>query len=163
MKTQVLSNRKVDLAYEPHLLQQQAYKDLGERLDTLSPESQALWGKMDVAQMMAHVTANLEMAMSEEKVTQEFLGRIFGSFAKRQTLTKGLSKNVPGGARTKISDPRAFEKEKETLRLQLEHFVRSGEAGITQQPHDFFGRMTDNEWARLQYVHLEHHFEQFGV
>ena len=45
----------------------------------------------------------------------------------------------------------------------LERFFTSGEAGITKQPHDFFGRMTPNEWARLQYLHLDHHFKQFGT
>jgi hypothetical protein len=43
--------------YELHLLQQEAYNDIRARLDKLSPQSQAQWGKMDVAQMLAHVTA----------------------------------------------------------------------------------------------------------
>jgi Protein of unknown function (DUF1569) len=149
--------------YEPHLLQPQAYNNLLQRLEKLSPSSQAQWGKMNVAQMLAHVTANLEMAMSDKKVTQVFIGRIFGSMAKRQILTKGLSKNTPTASSLKISDQRQFQKEQEGLRLQLEQFVRGGERGITQQPHPFFGRLTANEWARLQYIHIDHHFKQFGV
>ena len=134
-----------------------------ERLENLSPDSQARFGKMDVAQMLAHVTANLEMAMSDEKVKQTLEGRIFGFFAKRHILNKGVPKNIPSGPRTMISDPREFDKEKEGLRRKLEQFIKAGEAGMTNQPHDFFGRMTPNEWARLQYVHLEHHFKQFGA
>lgn len=41
--------------------------------------------------------------------------------------------------------------------------VEGGEASITRQPHGFFGRMTLNEWARLQYVYVYHHFKQFGA
>jgi Protein of unknown function (DUF1569) len=149
--------------HEPHLLQTQAYHDLLERLESLSALSQAIWGKMDVAQMMAHVAANLEMAMGERHVTQNLIGRIFGSIAKRQTLTKGIPKNSPTDPRVKISDRRAFHTEREGLRIQLERFVQRGEAGITRQPHPFFGRMTPNEWARLQYVHMDHHLKQFGV
>jgi Protein of unknown function (DUF1569) len=149
--------------YEPHLLQPKPYEDMLERLDKLSPSSQAQWGKMNVAQMLAHVTANLEMAMSDKKVTQVFIGRIFGSIAKRQILTKGLSKNTPTAPDLKISDQRHFHKEQEGLRLQLERFFSEGEAGITQQPHPFFGHLTANEWARLQYIHVDHHFKQFGV
>jgi hypothetical protein len=106
--------------YEPHLLQSQAYSNLLERLEKLSPQSQALWGKMNVAQMLAHVTANLGMAMSDKKVTQVFMGRIFGKAAVRDILTKGVQpKNMSTFSHLKISDPREFKKEKERLRLQL--------------------------------------------
>ena len=149
--------------YEPHLLQLQAYQEMLERLENLSPESQARFGKMDVAQMLAHVTAFLELGMTDKKARQTLMGRIFGSRVKRQILTKGVSQNLPTIPRIKISDSREFQKEKEVLRRRLEHFYKSGERGITQQPHDFFGRMTANEWARLQYVHLHHHLKQFGV
>jgi Protein of unknown function (DUF1569) len=149
--------------YEPHLLQPQVYNNLLERLHNLSPSSQALWGKMNVAQMLAHVTANLEMAMSNKKVTQAFIGRIFGSMAKQQFLTKAVPKNVGTLSALKISDQREFQKEKERLLRGLEGFYQGGEAGITRQPHEFFGRLTADEWARLQYLHLDHHFKQFGV
>ena len=51
----------------------------------------------------------------------------------------------------------------ERLLAQLERFLQGGEAGITRQPNVFFGPMTPNEWARLQYVHIDHHLKQFGV
>ena len=149
--------------YEPHLLQPQALENFLERLEKLSPSSPALWGKMDVAQMLAHITANLELAMTDKKVSQVFMGRIFGAMAKRQILTKGLSKNTPTAPSVKISDRREFHKEKGALRLGLEQFVKVREAGITRQPHPFFGRLTPNEWARLQYLHVDHHFKQFGM
>jgi hypothetical protein len=149
--------------YEPHLLQPKSYKDMLERLDKLSSSSQAQWGKMDVAQMLAHVAAALEQATSDKKVTQIFIGRIFGGRAKPQVLTKGLSKNTPTFPGIKISDQRQFQQEKEGLQRRLEQFVQGGEGSITRQPHFFFGHMTANEWARLQYVHVDHHFKQFGV
>ena len=149
--------------YEPHLLQPQAYNDMLRRLNQLSAESQALWGKMDVAQMMAHLTAALEVAMGDEKATQTLLGRLIGSVTKRQVLTNGLPKNSPTAPKIKISDQRQFQREQQRLRLQLERFMQAGEAGITRQPNVFFGHLTSNEWARLQYVHLDHHFKQFGV
>ena len=151
------------MIYELHLLQPQAYKDLLERLEKLSPDSQALWGKMDVAQMLAHVTANLELALSNKKVGQMLMGRFFGPTAKQRVLSKGISKNTPTAPGVKISDLREFQREKERLVRELEQFVEVGEAGITRQPHPFFGRLTPNEWARLQYLHVDHHFKQFNA
>jgi hypothetical protein len=149
--------------YEPHLLQSEPYNEILERLDKLSPSNQAQWGKMNVAQMLAHVAANLEMSMTDKKVTQMLMGRIFGPFNKRNLLTKGIPKNSPTTPSIKISDKREFQTEKERLLRELERFVEGGEAGITKQPDEFWGRLTPNEWSRLQYLHLDHHFRQFGV
>jgi hypothetical protein len=149
--------------YEPHLLQPKEYNAFLEHLNKLSPEGQALWGKMDVAQMLAHVATFLEIATSDKKVTQMLLGRIFGPFGKRQILTTGIPKNSPTIPSIKVSDQRNFQSEKERVLLGLERFYKGGEAGITRQPHQFWGRLTPNEWARLQYVHMDHHFKQFSV
>lgn len=149
--------------HEPHLLQETVHQEVLGRLEHLSPMSEAQWGKMNVAQMMAHVTANLEMAMSHERVKQAFVGRIFGSVAKRQILTKGMMKNIGTLASLKIADQRGFETEQEALHDVLERFYQGGEAGMTKQPHEFFGCLTPNEWARLQYLHIDHHLSQFGV
>jgi hypothetical protein len=43
--------------------------NLLERLAILLLSSQAIWGKVDMDQMTAHVTANLEMAMSDRKLS----------------------------------------------------------------------------------------------
>lgn len=149
--------------YEPHLLQPQAYGDLLERLNQLSPDSQALWGKMNAAQMLAHVAAFLEVGTSDKKVTQALIGRVLAPFGKRQVLTTGIPKNSPTIPSIKISDPRNFRTEKERVLLGLERFYEGGEAGVTRQPHQFWGRLTPNEWARLQSVYADHHFKQFGV
>jgi elongation factor P--beta-lysine ligase len=149
--------------YEPHLLQQQAYNSLLERVAKLSPESQAQWGEMNTAQMLAHVAAFLKLGMSDKKARQTLMGRIFGRSVKRQILTKGVPQNLPTIPRIKIADAREFQREKEGLKGRLEQFFDGGELVITKQPHDFFGHLTPNEWARLQYLHLDHHFKQFGV
>jgi Protein of unknown function (DUF1569) len=149
--------------YEPNLLQQFPYERLLERLNRLEPSSTALWGKMDVAQMMAHVTANLENAMGTQKRTWTLMGRLFGRTVKRDFFTNGIAKNTPTLPRFLITDARQFQTELERLQVQLKQFVQAGNAGMTTQPHDFLGRMTPNEWAHLQYLHVDHHLRQFGV
>ena len=149
---------------EPDLLQLVVHYDLLRRLNQLSPSSQALWGKMDVAQMLAHLTVNLDMVTSDKKVTQVFIGRLFGSIAKRDILKKGIQpKNMGSFSQLIISDHREFQNEKKELQSQLERFIRGGAAGITRQPHAFFGHMTPIEWARLGYIHMDHHLKQFGA
>ena len=38
-------------------------EELLQRIDQLSPESKALWGKMNVTQMLAHSAAGMDMAI----------------------------------------------------------------------------------------------------
>ncbi|MCA9837343.1 MAG: DUF1569 domain-containing protein [Trueperaceae bacterium] len=149
--------------YEPHQLQAQFHQEMLGRLEKLSPSSQAQWGKMDVAQMLAHLATALEETMTTNKVRQTLLGRIFGKVAKRQVLNKGLAKNMPTLPSIKIADPKEFQQEKKRFVQELERFLKGGEAGIRRPSHDFFGRMTPNEWARLQYLHIDHHFRQFRI
>lgn len=148
---------------EPNLHHAEAYAALSARLAQLSPASPRQWGKMDAAQMLAHVNANLEMAMSKERVKQTFMGHLFGRIAKRKILREGLPQGIPTDVKLKISDQRDFQTEKDTLERTLKRFFEGGAAGVTKQPHDFFGHMTPQEWMRLQYLHTDHHFRQFGV
>lgn len=146
----------------PNLHQTDGYLGLLERLHNLSPDSPRQWGEMDVAQMLAHVTMNLELAMGTEKIKQTWMGRIFGGIAKRKILREGIPKGIPTDAQRKITDQRDFYVERAILERTLKRFHERGPAGVTRQPHDFFGPMTEQEWARLQYLHTDHHFRQFG-
>ncbi|RJF72517.1 DUF1569 domain-containing protein [Deinococcus cavernae] len=101
--------------------------------------------------------------MSAENARQTLVGRIFGGIAKRKILREGVPKGIPTDSKRKVADQRDFQQEKTILERTLRHFFESGPAGITEQPHDFFGRMTAQEWARLQYLHTDHHFRQFSA
>lgn len=149
--------------YNTTLLEPQAYATMLERLEKLTPQSQAQWGKMDVAQMLAHLAATLELAMSSKPTSWSLIGRLFGGGAKREILAKGFSKNSPTDTSIKISNACDFAQEKQRLLTQLERFKQGGEAGLTRQPNAFFGPMTPDERARMQYQHLDHHFKQFGA
>ena len=43
----------------------QAQTEIFERINKLTPQSQALWGKMNVAQMLKHCTQNIKLATKE--------------------------------------------------------------------------------------------------
>ena len=45
-----------------NLFEREAVDEVISRIDTLQPATQRQWGKMDVAQMMAHCSAALDMA-----------------------------------------------------------------------------------------------------
>lgn len=135
------------------------------RLNTLTNVSQGLWGKMNVAQMLAHCQEPLLVAFGEKELKRGFIALLFGGFMKNQ-LTRGekpFSKNLPTDKTFIVVDSREFEIEKRKLITLVNRFFVSGNQGITKKDHPFFGKMTPQEWDTIQWKHLDHHLRQFGV
>jgi hypothetical protein len=65
-----------------NLFQSEAVDEVILRVNTLHPSKQHLWGKMDVAQMMAHCSAALDMASGRLILPRLFIGRVFGPFVR---------------------------------------------------------------------------------
>src|SRR6185436_17098909 len=71
--------------------------EMRARLSRVQPGSPALWGKMNVAQGLAHMANALEMALGDDKPPRMFAGRLFGRFVKRLVLRdeSPLKRNTP--------------------------------------------------------------------
>jgi hypothetical protein len=133
-----------------------------DRIDKLSPSSQALWGKMNVSQMLAHCQVVIQVALGELQLKRNLLGFLFGTMAKKQILEKPLKQNLPTFSEAKITDAKNFDKEKQKL-IELIKRFSAGPSVISKDPHPFFGPLTIDEWNTLQVKHLDHHLRQFGV
>jgi hypothetical protein len=135
-----------------------------ERIEKLTPDSQRQWGKMNVAQMLAHSNISLETAMGVNVINPLFIGRIIGSFLKSKILgEKPFGKNSPTDKTYIFKDDRNFEEEKLTTIVSIKKFFEGGPSKCTIHPHPFFGKFTPEEWAVFQWKHLDHHLRQFGV
>jgi len=146
------------------LFQPDAVDEVVSRIDTLQPAAQRQWGKMDVAQMMAHCCAALDMAAGRLNRPRVFIGRVLGPFVRPiYSNDQPFSKNNPTDQKLVISDPRDFNREQEQLKLKIREFHQGGEAQCTKHPHPFFGALTPREWATGMYKHLDHHLRQFGA
>jgi hypothetical protein len=147
-----------------NLFQPDAVDEVTSRIHTLQPAAQRAWGKMDVAQMMAHCSAALDMASGRLNPPRAFIGRVLGPLARPiYSNDKPFSKNNPTDKTLVVADPRDFTREQEQLKLKLRQFHQGGEAQCTKKPHPFFGRLTPSEWATGMYKHLDHHLRQFGA
>ena len=59
-------------------------KDIIDRINKLTPQSQRQWGKMDVAQMLTHCQMPLGVATGDHKLKGSFLLRLIGPLFKSQ-------------------------------------------------------------------------------
>ena len=146
------------------LFEQEGAQEVIARIDRLQPAAVRQWGKMDVAQMMAHCSATLDMASGRLNPPRALIGRLIGPlFRSIFTNEKPFSKNSPTDERLVVADARDFVREREKLKAQVRQFHEGGEAKCTRHPHPFFGALVPKDWGRGMYKHLDHHLRQFGT
>ncbi|MGE7920458.1 DUF1569 domain-containing protein [Viridibacillus sp. NPDC093762] len=135
-----------------------------KRIDKLSPNSQSQWGKMDVAQMLAHCSSFQDIAMGNSFPPRSWLGILVGRFAKQIIYNdKTLPHNMSTIPIILIADDREFDTEKEKLKQKIITFQNNGPEKCTTHPHPFFGKLTSEQWGKGIYKHLDHHLKQFEV
>jgi hypothetical protein len=135
------------------------------RIASLSPASPRQWGRMTVAQALAHLAASLEWAVGDQRPPRMMLGYVFGPIAKARTLRdeKPIPRNTPTAPELLVRDDRDLERERRRLLALVDRFTAGGPAGCTTHPHTFFGRMAPDEVSVLLYKHLDHHLRQFSA
>jgi hypothetical protein len=146
-----------------NLFEPEAVQEVATRIEQLKPSSQRRWGKMDVAQMMAHCSRTMEMASGKFVAKRSLIGRIVGPRV-RHLLTddRPFPRNSPTAKELKVSSG-DFKHEEERLKQCVHQFHEGGESQCTRHPHPFFGKLTPLEWSTGMYKHLDHHLKQFGV
>lgn len=136
-----------------------------DRIHSLTPQTQRLWGKMDVAQMLAHCQAPIRIASGElVPRINPVIKFLFGRSAKKQLVNDPeFKRNLPTFSEAKIVDRRVFELERTRLVELILEFQQKGPSGLTKSAHPFFGEMSISDWDTLQVKHLDHHLRQFGA
>ena len=88
-------------------------KEIVSRIDKLSPDSKALWGKMNVSQMMAHCVEPLKVSTGKTNEPRLFIGRILAPFLKKGYYNdKPWPKNSPTAPSYIMSDVEILKKKK---------------------------------------------------
>ncbi len=148
-----------------NIFQTETTDELIERINKLTPDSPALWGKMNVAQMLAHCCVSYEMVYDNiHKAPNGFLKLIIKWFVKESVVNdKPYKKNGQTAPAFIITTTKDFEKEKARLIAYIEKTKDLGESFFDQKESLSFGRLTVTQWNNMFYKHLDHHLSQFGV
>lgn len=136
-----------------------------DRINHLQPDTQHLWGKMTVAQMLAHCNVAYELVYTDNhpkpKGFQKFLIKLF---AKNIVVgPRPYKKNSRTAPIFIINDEREFNQEKARLIDHLKKTQQLGAKHFDGKESHAFGPLTEKEWNTLFSKHLDHHLRQFGV
>lgn len=147
-----------------NLFDNKTYSEITERLNSLRPETQRQWGKMNVAQMLAHCKEAFKVPLSDKKMPRMLVGILIGwAFKKKLYNEDPWKKNLPTAPNFVIKDERDFEKEKQELAELIKQFQNGGPEKVGRFPHPMFGHLTHEQWGMSMYKHVDHHLMQFGV
>jgi DinB superfamily len=146
------------------IFEKQAREELIQRIEKLSDSSTAIWGKMNVYQMIIHCIKTEEMYLQLKHYDRLLIGRIFG-----QMSLKGLvkdetpfKKNEPTHPEFKIKDNGYIFATKAKWISLIQGFENKSEADYQDFSHPFFGKMTKAQVGHYNYKHIDHHLRQFN-
>ncbi len=135
------------------------------RLEKLNYMSKPQWGKMNVAQMLAHLNVTYDLAYDRVQSPANFFTKILLKLLVKPLVTndKPYKKNSHTAPVFIITNERDFEKEKSTFIDNVKKTEANGVAFFEGKISSSFGPMTAKEWSTQFYKHIDHHFTQFGV
>lgn len=137
-----------------------------ERLDKLSSNTKPAWGKMNAAQMMAHLSIPYDLAYGRKEQHSSFFGKLMLKLFVKNIVV-GESKPYPKNSRTApdfiVADERDFEREKARLIANIKETEAKGPSYFEGKESGAFGKLTARQWSVQFYKHLDHHFNQFGI
>lgn len=135
------------------------------RIDRLTPLTNPVWGKMDVAQMLAHCNVTYEMVYENKHPKPKGLMKLILKLLVKNVVVnekpyKHSSKTAPAFIITNTKD---FNVEKNRLIDFIKKTQELGENHFEGKESHSFGTLTSKEWNNMFYKHLNHHLNQFGV
>ena len=138
------------------------------RLRQIKPESRRRWGKMTPHQMVCHLTDSFKSVIGEREVGSR----------KSNLLTRTVVRWIalyapfkwPHGVPTMPENdqerggtpPEDFNHDVDALALMIGR-LSSPQGDFQWRRHPLFDELSDREWLRWGYLHVDHHLRQFGI
>ena len=138
------------------------------RLRLLRADSPRRWGRMTAPQMVCHLSDSFRCVIGQRPVSH-------AQTVVRRTLVKWIALYLPlpwprGLIRTRpeidqlVAGTRPAEFAADVADLEgLVDLVTSPVRGFAWSDHPLFGPMTEEDWMRWGYLHMDHHLRQFGA
>lgn len=136
-------------------------QEIEHRLDNLTANSQARWGKFTAPQMVCHLIEALRMGLGDLKVPSR--NTPFKRFPLKQFIiyVAPFPKGAPTAPQLLAREPQEWNGEVTQLKELLRRFAGGSFKSFPEHPA--FGKLSRRAWGTLVYKHMDHHLRQFGV
>jgi hypothetical protein len=137
--------------------------EICRRVERLTPDARARWGKFTPAEMLAHLNDAMRMATGELRVAPKNLPIRYWPLKQLFIYTLPFPKGAPTApellARCKQADLAA----EQAVFRQIAERLAAKASSDRWPEHPAFGPLTHKAWGVLKYRHADHHLRQFGV
>jgi hypothetical protein len=139
-----------------------------ERLRQITPASQRQWGKMTPHQMICHLNDSFRSVIGERELKGDKSNLLTRSVVRWLALYAPLK--WPHGVPTMPENdqeqggtpPEDFQRDLDALVLMIDRVTRA-KRDFQWRRHPLFAEMSERDWMRWAYLHVDHHLRQFGV
>lgn len=150
-----------------NICHQKDFEETVNRIKRLTHDSKGLWGRMNVNQMICHVSDPIRGALGKREYKDAGSFLLHTVFKWVFLYVMPFPKNLPTdpefnqlkGTGTPVTN---FDTDRQTL-LQLLDQLNAKDETATLVRHPMFGNLSRWEWGRITYQHLDHHLRQFGA
>lgn len=142
----------------------ETYIALTSRIENLKPDTEAIWGRMRVEQMLHHLNLSMGSGQGFYELPDE-------SYLLSRTVIKWIVidwySEQPRGLELPLImsiPPEAifdFNEEKKQLLLILRYACQAT-VQSKWKPHPYFGKLTVRQWGKLCMIHIDYHLKQFA-
>jgi hypothetical protein len=138
------------------------YAEIRGRIGTLSGNEKTRWGRLNPAQILAHLADAIRMGLGDIAV-----GRPSGMLSVPPMNYLAIyvlpwPHGAKGPLETFTTKPTSWDSDIQQL-LALIDRLREKKNQKAWPEHPTFGKLSGKDWAALMYKHLNHHLRQLGV
>ena len=147
-------------------------QQIAARVLTIQPSSARLWGRMTPSEMICHLADSFRVTMGLKPWATERISATpiplpdwfvkWVAFELPLKWPKGTPTRPEVDPQRNGTQPVEFTRDRQELLQLLQRFTRQPR-DFQWQEHPFFGPLTDAEWMRWGYLHMDHHLRQFGA
>jgi len=138
------------------------------RLRQVKPESQRRWGKMTPHQMVCHLNDSFRSMIGEREIAGSKANMLTRSVVRWIALYAPLK--WPHGVKTMAENdqerggtpPEDFQRDMAALTAMIERLTNA-QRDFQWRRHPLFDEMSERDWMRWGYLHVDHHLRQFGA
>lgn len=149
----------------PNIFTEEVSNQVIERINSLKPDAQPKWGKMNVSQMLAHCNVTYEMVYESKHAKPNPFMRFILQLLVKSKVTNEVpyKQSLQTSPAFIMSDDKDFESERVRLISYIKQTQQLGETHFDNKTSLSFGVLNKEEWNNMFYKHLNHHLAQFGV
>ena len=138
------------------------------RLRQVNSNSQRRWGKMTPHQMICHLNDSFKSVIGERELKGDKSNLLTRTVVRWLALYAPLK--WPHGVPTMAENdqerggtpPEDFQRDLDGLVSMIDRVTRA-QRDFQWGRHPLFAEMSERDWQRWAYLHVDHHLRQFGL